>query len=134
MKSSLWKRSDTSFAQRKVLNSWNKIHNLQSFINMFIMQTRLPKERIAIFKPPFTITEADCFGPVTIKQYKQPRKSKNNQIRRNWFLFTHLTIHSSERWTWYYLVRQRFKLGRRWKRTKASSTLASPNIEWKFGG
>ena len=58
---------------------------------MFIMQTRLPKERIAIFKPPFTITEADCFGPVTIKQYKQPRKSKNNQIRRNWFLFTHLT-------------------------------------------
>ena len=51
----------------------------------------LPKERIAIFKPPFTITEADCFGQVTIKQYKQPRKSKNNQIRRNWFLFTHLT-------------------------------------------
>ena len=30
----------------------------------------LPKERIGVFKPPFTITGVDCFGPVTIKQYK----------------------------------------------------------------
>ena len=39
----------------------------------------LTKERIAVFRPPFTITGFDCFGPVTIKQYKQTRTSNNRQ-------------------------------------------------------
>ena len=48
----------------------------------------LPKERIAVFKPPFTITGVDCFGPVTIKQYKRTRTSNNKQIKRYGVLFT----------------------------------------------
>ena len=51
----------------------------------------LPKERIAVFKPPFTITGVDCFGPVTIKQYKRTRTSNNKQIKRYGVLFTCLT-------------------------------------------
>ena len=42
----------------------------------------LQKERTAVFKPPFTITGVNCFGPVTIKQYKRTRTSNNNQIKR----------------------------------------------------
>ena len=34
-----------------------------------------PKERIAVFKPPFTITGVDYFGSVTIKQNKQKNKN-----------------------------------------------------------
>ena len=37
---SLWKRSDTGYAQGKVLDNLSQIHNSQSFINMFVMQTR----------------------------------------------------------------------------------------------
>ena len=44
------------------------------------LMRNLPKERIAVFKPPFTFTGIDCFGPVTIKQYKRTRTSNNNQI------------------------------------------------------
>ena len=51
----------------------------------------LPKERIAVFKPPFTIIGVDCFGPVTIKQYKRTRTSNNKQIKRYGVLFTCLT-------------------------------------------
>ena len=51
----------------------------------------LPKERIAVFKPPFTITGVDCFGPVTIKQYKRTRTSSNKQIKRYGIIFTCLT-------------------------------------------
>ena len=51
----------------------------------------LPNERIAIFKPPFTITEVDCFEPVTIKQYKRTRTSNNNQGKTHGVLFTCLT-------------------------------------------
>ena len=56
----------------------------------------LPKERIAVFKPPFTITGVDCSGPVTIKQYKRRRTSNNKQIKRYKVLFTSLatrTVH-----------------------------------------
>ena len=35
----------------------------------------LPKERIAAFKPAFTITRVGCFGPVTIKQNELTRAS-----------------------------------------------------------
>ena len=51
----------------------------------------LPKERITVFKPPFTITGVDCFGPVAIKQYQQTRTSSNKQIKRYGVLFTCLT-------------------------------------------
>ena len=37
-----------------------------------------PSERIALFKPPFTITGVNCFVRVTIKQYKRTRTSNNN--------------------------------------------------------
>ena len=51
----------------------------------------LPKERIAVFKSPFTITGVDCFGPVNIKQYKRTRTSDNKQIKRYGVIFTCLT-------------------------------------------
>ena len=51
----------------------------------------LPIEGIAVFKPPFTITGVDCFGPVTIKQYKRTRTSNNKQIKRYGVLFAYLT-------------------------------------------
>ena len=51
----------------------------------------LPKERIAAFKPTFTITGVDCFGPVTIKQYKRTRTSYNKQIVRYGVIFTCFT-------------------------------------------
>ena len=41
----------------------------------------LRKERIAVFKPPFTITGVNCIGPVPIKQYKQTRTSNNKQTK-----------------------------------------------------
>ena len=57
----------------------------------------LSKERIAIFNPPppFIITGVDCFGPVTIKQYKRTRTSNNNQIKRYGVLFTCLTTRAA---------------------------------------
>ena len=51
----------------------------------------LPKERTAAFKPTFTITGVDCFGPVTIKQYKRTRTSSNKQVKRYGVIFTCLT-------------------------------------------
>ena len=51
----------------------------------------LPKERIAVFKPPFTISGVDCFGPMTIKQYKRTRSSSNNQQKRYGVIYTCLT-------------------------------------------
>ena len=47
----------------------------------------LPRERIAVFKTPFTITGVDCFGPDTIKQYKRTRTSKNKQKKRHSFIY-----------------------------------------------
>ena len=105
----------------------------------------LPKERIAAFKPTFTITGVDCFGPVTIKQYKRTRTSNNKQIKilssciylphnksctfrafnryHNRQLLNDIAaIHSLERWAWYNLVRQWIKLCRCRKKTKANST------------
>ena len=51
----------------------------------------LPKEIITVFKPPFTITEIDCFGPVNIRQYKRTRASNKKQIKRYGVIFTCLT-------------------------------------------
>lgn len=51
----------------------------------------LPKERIAVFKPPFTISGVDCFGPIIIKQYKRTRSSSNNQQKRYGVIYTCLT-------------------------------------------
>lgn len=39
------------------------------------LMENLPKERIAAFKPAFTITRVGCFGPVTIKQNELTRAS-----------------------------------------------------------
>ena len=51
----------------------------------------LRKERIAVFKPPFTITGVNCIGPVPIKQYKQTKTSNNKQTKRYGVLLTSLT-------------------------------------------
>ena len=69
----------------------------------------LPKYRIALFKPPFTIIGVNYFGPVTIKQYKQTRTSINTRIWSfiyvshrygNSQVLNDITkIHNSERWT-----------------------------------
>ena len=60
-----------------------------------MLMGNLPKERIAVFKPLITITGVDCFGPVTIKQYKRTRTSKNKQIKRCGVLFTCLTTRAA---------------------------------------
>ena len=42
---------------------------------------KILKERVAVFKPPYTITGVYCFGPVTINQYKQTRTQTVNRQR-----------------------------------------------------
>ena len=54
---------------RKVLSTCSLCKHERSIPKPQLMRN-LPKERIGVFKPPFTITGVDCFGPVTIKQYK----------------------------------------------------------------
>ena len=56
-----------------------------------LLMGNLSKERIDVFKLPFTITVVNCFRPATIKQYKQTRTSNNNQKKRYGVLFTCLT-------------------------------------------
>ena len=75
---------------RKVLSTCLLCKHARSMPKPQLMGN-LPKERIAVFKPPFTITGVDCFGPVTIKQYKRTRTSNNKQIKRYGVLFTCLT-------------------------------------------
>ena len=103
----------------------------------------LPKERIAVFKTPFTITGVDCFGPDTIKQYKRKRTSKNKQKKRHRVLFTclttrtvHLELSIDMKTDKFFMtlrqfiaragepdiMRQRITLCRHRERTKASST------------
>ena len=75
---------------RKVLSTCLLCKHARSMPKPQLMGN-LPKERIAVFKPPFTITGVDCFGPVTIKQYKRTRTSNNKQIKRYGVLFACLT-------------------------------------------
>ena len=74
----------------------------------------LPKERIAVFKPPFTITGVDCFGPVTIKQYKRTRASNNKQIKRYGVLFTCLTTRAIHLKLSIYMTTDSFLTTLRW--------------------
>ena len=52
--------------------------------------SNLPKARLAINKPPFTITETDYFGPLTIKQGRQTR-SADGIFKRYGSIFTCLS-------------------------------------------
>ena len=73
----------------KVLSSCLLCKHRRSMPKLQLMGN-LPKERIAVFKPA-THTGVDCFGPVTIKQYKRTRTSNNKQTKRCGVLFTCLT-------------------------------------------
>ena len=55
---------------------------------------KILKERVAVFKPPYTITGVYCFEPVTINQYKQTRTSNSKQTKRFGVLFTCLTTNA----------------------------------------
>ena len=50
----------------------------------------LPKERVAIYQPPFTHTGINYLGPLPIKQYSKTRFAPNT-VKRHGALFTCLT-------------------------------------------